>query len=61
MLECDQEKINSIIDIYDKKHSSPEIKSLLKLLISLIWIRKPLKLSQYVISTTLDLIWNNCS
>lgn len=61
MLDCDQTRIDYLVDIYDKKHSSPDIKSLLKLLIAFIWIRKPLKLSEEVIFNTLDLIWKNCS
>jgi hypothetical protein len=61
VLDCNQEKINIIIDIYDKKYSSPEIKSLVKMLISLIWIKKPLQLAEEVKNTTLDIIWRNCS
>lgn len=61
VLDCDQVRIDYLIDIYDKKHSSPDIKSLLKLLIALVWIRKPLKLAEEVVFTTLDLVWRNCS
>lgn len=61
VLDCDQAKIDCLVDIYDKKHSSPDIKSLLKLLVAFIWIRKPLKLSEEVVFNTLDLIWKNCS
>jgi hypothetical protein len=45
ILEVKKSNIDHIINIYDKKHSSPEIKSLLKLLIHLLHIRAPLSLS----------------
>jgi hypothetical protein len=61
VLHCTRDNIEALIDIYDKKYSSPDIKSLVKLLISLIWIQKPLRLSDEVIEHTLDLVWKNCS
>ena len=46
VLEVKQSDIDNIIAIYDRKHSSPEIKSLLKLLIHLLHVRAPLALSE---------------
>jgi hypothetical protein len=60
-LTCSQADINHIIGIYDAKHSSPEIKSLVKLTIYLLHIREPLSLSQALTVSAMDLIWQNCS
>ena len=37
--------VGSIISIYDRRHSSPDIKSAVKLLVSLLYLKRPLELS----------------
>jgi hypothetical protein len=50
-----------MINIYDKKHSSPEIKSIVKLLIYLLYIQEPLSLSENLAISSMNIIWSNCS
>lgn len=61
VLEVEKTDIDNIISIYDTKYSSPEIKSLLKLLIHLLHIKEPLSLSNSLTEPAMDLIWSNCS
>ena len=60
-LEVKRENIDHIINIYDKKHASPEIKSLVKLLIHLLHIKAPLSLTDNLIVTVMEIVWNNCT
>ena len=53
--------IKAIVDIYDLKHASPEIKSVIKLLVSLLHIKEPFRLSENLIIPSMDLVWQNCS
>ena len=54
-------EVAAIIDVYDRKHSSPEIKSAVKLLINLLYLKNPLKLSNELVVPALDLVWQNCT
>jgi hypothetical protein len=54
-------QISSILDIYDIKHSSPDIKSAVKLLVNLLHIKAPLKLNEDLLIPVMDLVWKNCS
>jgi hypothetical protein len=56
-----QSDIDHIIAIYDKKHSSPEIKSLLKLLIHLLHVRHPLSLDNSLALPVMDQVWRSCT
>jgi hypothetical protein len=61
VLEVKKSNIDHIINIYDKKHSSPEIKSIVKLLIHLLHIRAPITLSDPLDVVVMELVWNNCT
>ena len=58
---CSSEDISRIIDLYDRKHSSPEIKSLIKLLVYLLHMREPLSLKGAVTYEAMNVVWGNCS
>lgn len=60
-LHCTFENIENIITLYDRKYSSPEIKTFTRLLINLLYLRTPLNLSENVENKVLNLIWQNCS
>ena len=60
-LECSTEDIARIIDLYDRKHSSPEIKTLVKLLVYLLHMRDPLRLKGAVAYEAMNVVWGNCS
>lgn len=57
----DLTQISAILDIYDRKHASPEIKSAVKLLLILLHIKSPFKLSKNLLVPTMDLVWQNCT
>lgn len=61
VLEVKNANIDHIINIYDRKHSSPEIKSIVKLLIHLLHIRAPLSLSEPLVVQVMEQVWNNCT
>lgn len=61
VLEVRQRDIDHILAIYDRKHSSPEIKSLLKLLIHLLHLRAPLTLSEPLTVPVMEIVWRSCS
>ncbi len=61
VLEVRQTDIDSILAIYDRKHSSPEIKSLVKLLIHLLHVRQPLSLSEALAVPVMDQVWRSCT
>ena len=61
VFDCKFSDIQAIINIFDSKYSSPEIKTLTRFLVSLVFFRPPLALSENIQIKTLDTVWNNCS
>lgn len=61
VFKLDMRHITAIVEIYDRKHASPEIKSAIKLLVSLLHIKAPFALSESLIVPAMDLIWKNCT
>ena len=61
VLEVRSANVGHIIAIYDRKHSSPEIKSIVKLLIHLLHIRAPLALSEPLVVQVMEQVWNSCT
>jgi hypothetical protein len=53
--------ISAIISIYDRRHSSPDIKSAVKLLVNLLYLKAPLRLSEPLVLPAMNLVWQNCS
>ena len=60
-LSVSMKDVTSIIDIFDRKNSSPEIKSAVKLLVNLLHLKAPLKLSEPLLVSAMDIAWSNCS
>lgn len=61
VLEVTMKDVSAIVDIYDRKNSSPEIKSAVKLLVILLHLKTPLKLSDKLLVPAMDLVWSNCT
>jgi len=53
--------ISSIINICDRRYSAPDVKSAVKLLVNLLYLKKPLHLSENLILPAMNLVWQNCS
>jgi|JI6StandDraft_1071083.scaffolds.fasta_scaffold77313_2 hypothetical protein len=60
-LVCTRKDINNILHIYDLNYSVSSSTTLIKLLVTLIYIRKPYRLSEDLLLYTLDRIWENCT
>lgn len=60
-LQCTRKDIDNILHIYDLNYSVSSSTTLIKLLVTLIYIRKPYRLSEDLLLYTLDRIWENCT
>ena len=56
ILEVTERDIVAIINIYDRKNSSPEIKSAVKLLVNLLHLKEPLKLNDPLLLSAMDIV-----